>query len=422
METGTSITWPVLPGAYQVGDPQAPVAVCALTSLDLTTPLARLPGVAIAGNVYTANHGIERILLNLIGNPAIRFLLLCGKDAALFQPAQSLVALGERGIDSERRIVGAPGYEPVLPTALPEQVARFRAQVEIVDWTGEEDLNALAQRVRDLAARSPGRFVGADTSIAQQVREPLFISIRPGGQREPLQYDPKGYFVLTLDREVDQIVMRHYLSDHTPAHEMRGRSAGPMLLGLLREGLVSQLSHAGYLGEELAKAQAALQTGWRYTQDRPLRAPEEGASAGVEQTQRAKEDQAPQGAAPAGQTGSMPPRMPPVGPAMTWPQFEASAPGSTADVVVRVSTLAAQDRLVGAFLDPDPTDSFSTFMPTQHQVEVHWSAQTRIVMGEASDVQVGALLRVRGALGEGRVIEAATLVILSRVARVQEAE
>ena len=98
-----------------------------------------------------------------------------------------------------------------------------------------------------------------------------FLPIRPGGTREPLQYDPKGYFVITLDREQEQLIIRHYLPDHSPAHEMRGHSAGSMLLGLLREGLVTQLSHAGYLGEELAKAEAALRFDLRYDQDRPLR-------------------------------------------------------------------------------------------------------------------------------------------------------
>src|SRR5437016_14413726 len=106
-----------------------------------------------------------------------------------------------------------------------------------------------------------------------------FVSIRPGGQREPLVYDPKGYFVISLDREKEEIVLRHYLPDHTPAHEMRGRGATSMLLGLLREGLVTQLSHAGYLGEELAKAQTALQLGLRYDQDRPLRLRESPAAA-----------------------------------------------------------------------------------------------------------------------------------------------
>ena len=81
-----------------------------------------------------------------------------------------------------------------------------------------------------------------------------FAVIRPGGQRQPLQYDPKGYFVITVDREEEQIVLQHYRPDHTPAHEMQGRVAESMVLGLVREDLVSQLSHAGYIGAELAKA------------------------------------------------------------------------------------------------------------------------------------------------------------------------
>lgn len=65
--------------------------------------------------------------------------------------------------------------------------------------------------------------------------------------------------------------MRHYLPDQTPAHEMRGRSAESLVLGLLWEDLVSQMSHVGYLGTELARAEVALRFGWHYEQDRPLR-------------------------------------------------------------------------------------------------------------------------------------------------------
>src|SRR5207249_9247782 len=71
-----------MPGTYQVGDPNGPVAVCALTSERLIGPLVALPGVAIAGMVYTANLGITRIIVNITSNPAIRFLLICGKDSA----------------------------------------------------------------------------------------------------------------------------------------------------------------------------------------------------------------------------------------------------------------------------------------------------------------------------------------------------
>src|SRR2546425_7487655 len=179
-----SAKWPVMPGTYQVGDPNGPVAVCALTSERLISPLVALPGVAIAGMVYTANLGITRIIVNITSNPAIRFLLICGKDSALFKPGQSLVALSEKGVDDKRRIIDAAGYDPVLPSIDPEQVVQFRKQVEILDWTGEEDLQVLQERVKSLSDRNPGLFVTGEKSDARAKQEE-FISIRPGGQREP---------------------------------------------------------------------------------------------------------------------------------------------------------------------------------------------------------------------------------------------
>src|SRR5215471_16829947 len=187
--------WPVIAGTYQVGDPRGPVAVCALNSEKLVTPLVGLPGVAIAGIVYTANLGISRIITNLTANPSIRFLLICGRDSPIFKPGQSLAALAERGINEDRRIIGAEGYEPVLTTNAPDQVQQFRRQVEVLDWTGEEDVEALKTQIGALFARNPGPLKVGEVSASQPAEK--FEPIRPGGTREPLIYDPKGYFVIS---------------------------------------------------------------------------------------------------------------------------------------------------------------------------------------------------------------------------------
>jgi tetrahydromethanopterin S-methyltransferase subunit A len=374
----------------------------------LIAPLVRLPGVAIAGKVYTANLGITRIVLNVTANPAIRFLLICGKDSPLFHPGQSLVALVERGVDADRRIVGAIGYEPVLSTLAPERVAQFRRQVEVVDWAGEEDLPALEEGVGGLVARNPGRFAAGDSSAGMLQAEEQFTMIRPGGTREPLQYDPKGYFVVTLDREQEQISIRHYLPDHTPAHEMRGRTAGAMLLGLLREGLVTQLSHAGYLGEELAKAEAALRFDLRYDQDRPLRRREAPAAPREASAQATAPDPA------------APPPMASITPPLTSAELAAATPGMTVNVALAITGLPAPDRLDGELLQADEAEPFSAFRRTGQEVQVRWSPSTQFAMGEAADLQVGALVRVRGTLGERRLVDAERLVMLTRVARIVE--
>ncbi len=376
--------WPVIDGSYRIGDPAAPVAVCALTSDELLAPLAGIPGVAIAGEVQTANQGIERIIMNVTANPAIRFLLLCGKESRLFRPGQSLSALVENGTDDAKHIVGAEGYEPVLRTVTPQQVATFRRQVELVDWSGEQDLEILRERISSLAMRSPGRFESASegeegTLSTLPSAQANFTPIRPGGHREPLIYDPKGYFVITLDRSTNQIILRHYLPDHTPVHEMRGRTAELMMLGLIREGLVSQLSHAGYLGGELAKAESALRLGLRvrYEQDRPLRRdtlPEE------------------ESASESPSKPVAPPR------AASWEEFTATPLGRLVDVTMEVTAVLDEHLLEGVFAGPAAEGDWSSYRRTEHKLRFRWSSETRVAMGNPQHFQPGAILRTTGTL------------------------
>lgn len=266
-------TWPAYPGGYVVGDPAASVAVCTLSDAGLVEKIADLPGVAIAGRLHTANLGIERIIGNVTANPRIRFLLLCGRDSPLFQPGDALLALAANGTDPQRCIRSTAGYMPRLAGVSPAMVESFRRQVEIVDHRGETGLDRLRALADGLAGRDPGPFAMPGPATGPGTGSGGFAEIKPGGRRrDPLGYDPAGYFVLGLDRRGSKIVAEHYHADHTPAHRMRGTSAEAMLAGLLRERLVSQPSHAGYLGAELAKAETAMRLGLRYEQDKPLRA------------------------------------------------------------------------------------------------------------------------------------------------------
>lgn len=97
-------TWPVLDGNYIVGDPNARVAVCTLTDDRLPGQVAPMPGVAIAGTLATANLGIERVVINVLANPAIDHLLLCGRESSLFWPGQSMLAMTHDGVDDASRI------------------------------------------------------------------------------------------------------------------------------------------------------------------------------------------------------------------------------------------------------------------------------------------------------------------------------
>lgn len=393
--------WPAMDGTYVVGDPAAPVAVCALTSEELLTPLAAFPGVAIVGEIHTANLGIERIVTNVTANASIRFLLLCGKDSQLFRPGQTLCALVENGIDEAGQIIGAQGYHPVMRNVPRTRIDAFRRQVELVDWTDEKDADLLRARIADLAARTPGPFTsgGADDPAGGETagERTRFTPIRLGGTRAPLTYDPKGFFVITVDRPAREIVVRHYLPDNTPAHEARGRTTEPLFLALIREGLVSQLSHAAYLGAELAKAEASLRLSARYEQDRPL---------------RSESTPAPEAPAPT-------PPMPDIPVALTWEQLSALTVGDAVNVVLAVTEQGAGHRFAGALAEAREEDPFHLFRRTAHAVAVRWGADTRVAMGTASEVEAGAIVRVRGVLELDRGVKAEAIVILTHVATIE---
>lgn len=392
--------WPVLDGDYALGDPEAPVAVCTLTSETLFEPLARVEGVAIAGKVNTANLGLERVITNITSNPAIRFLILCGKDSKLFRPGQSLSALVDNGIDEQARIIGSEGYQPFLAALTPAQIEQFRRQIELVDRTGEHDSETLSADIATLAARNPGRFdVTPSTLGSMPLSSERFVSIRPGGKREPLQYDPKGYFVIKLDRQEEEIVVRHYRPDHSPAHEMRGRLAGPILLGLVREGLISQLSHAGYLGEELAKAQVALSLGLRYEQDRPLRRPPRQSDTPSESAD--------------GQDRSA------IAPPLSRAELERAPENNVVKVTLFVIEQLGDAEFKAAFLEPLARDPFRFFTRSDLTLTFSTTTNQKTVMGSPNDIVPGAILRVTGPLRSPDHIDAQFIAILNMVARIE---
>ena len=183
-------------------------------------------------------------------------------------------ALFSNGVTEDGRIIRATGHMPELSHIDRSRIACFRKQVQLVDCTGETDLSKLTATIQELARQNPGPYQGL-TTLGESAATPRkngnnFKPVRPGGHRESLAYDPNGFFVITLDRTAGDILVHHYLPDNTPAHVIQGRSGESILLALLREELISQKSHAGYLGAELAKAETALRLDLSYEQDRPL--------------------------------------------------------------------------------------------------------------------------------------------------------
>jgi tetrahydromethanopterin S-methyltransferase subunit A len=255
--------WPPLPGAYQVLRYQAPVAVCTLTSEDLVAAVAReAVEIALAGMLHTENLGIERLIQNVLANPHLRFVILCGldsKQAVGHYPGQSLAALAQHGLDDRRRIIGAPGRRPILKNLSPDDVSHFREVVEVIDLIGETNAQQVLSAAQGCAARNPGP---AEPYALSHIVTPISGYLPPH-----LVTDPAGYFVIYVDQGREMLSLEHYLNDGVLDTVIEGGRAAELYTPAIGRGLISRLDHAAYLGRELARAEESLHSGKPYVQD-----------------------------------------------------------------------------------------------------------------------------------------------------------
>lgn len=258
--------WPPLPGDYRVLRFQAPVAVCTLNSDDLVLRLAaaRPPGLSIVGSLHTENLGIEHLIRNLLPNPHVRFLVVCGEDTRKtigHLPGQSLVSLIREGLEENGRIRDAQGKRPILKNVGREQVEIFRRRLQVVDLIGTTDVEAIAGSIAEAAANDPGPAEAISVEVSS-------VSVQQAVEPLRLVSDPAGYVVITPDRRRHLLVLEHYANNGVLTRVIEGATPTALYGTVIAEGLISRLDHAAYLGRELARAQHALATAEDYVQDR----------------------------------------------------------------------------------------------------------------------------------------------------------
>jgi tetrahydromethanopterin S-methyltransferase subunit A len=261
-------TWPYVPGTYFVSDPNATVAVCTLGSVDLAPLVATdpPPGLCITGKVETENIGIEKIIKNVISNPAIRYLLCVGDEPPKHLTGATIVALFENGIDENKRIPESPGMRPVLPNTSIEEVEAFRSQVEPVLMIGCTDVEQIHATVRDLAAQKPEPLPKEfQPSSSLEAEESVERIAATGEDPMRIKLDKAGYFVVNIENGV--ILVEHYSYKEKLIRIIEGQDARSIYLTIVRNGWVSKLDHAAYIGKELTKAELSIRHGFKYLQD-----------------------------------------------------------------------------------------------------------------------------------------------------------
>jgi len=256
--------WPPVEGRYTVGNKASPIAVCTNASIDEID--IDLKKVAIVGKCVTESIGIEKIIQNIVSNPNIRYLILCGKESKGHLVSQSIEALKKNGIDSEKRIIGAKGNMPFLRNIDEELIKRFRDQITIINMIGETDSKKIGE-VIDKLLKTKSEDFKAEAIKIKKIPE---ITAKPTNWIQ----DPNGYFLISIDRQGKKIVAEHYKKGKINK-KIVGFNAKEICDTIAQLRLVGDfeqtLEHLMYLGRELKKAEIALIENLDFEQDEELK-------------------------------------------------------------------------------------------------------------------------------------------------------
>lgn len=161
--------YPPEEGCYLCGNAYSPVVVCVILKWirEQTPPdieqLVRAgveSGAALSGTLQTENIGMEKMICNIVANPNIRYLVVCGPESPGHLVGDAILALARNGVDENKRIVGAEAPTPFLFNISIEFIERFRKQVTVIDLVDEGSPDLLRQAVWSCYQEMPTPFRG----------------------------------------------------------------------------------------------------------------------------------------------------------------------------------------------------------------------------------------------------------------------
>ena len=198
--------YPPEEGCYLRGNDYSPVAVVVILrwmreetppDIERLVRVAVESGAALAGTLQTENIGLEKVVCNIVSNPNIRYLVVCGPESPGHLVGDAILALAKNGTDDRKRIIGTEAPTPYLFNIPPEFVERFREQVTVIDLVNEGTPEVLRQAVwscyqeeptpfRQYKLYDPGAYQAAPLSgaITWKVAQP---SLEPQSDEERVQ-------------------------------------------------------------------------------------------------------------------------------------------------------------------------------------------------------------------------------------------
>ena len=159
--------YPPEEGCYLGGNDYSPVAVIVILkwkreetpeSIELLVRTALESGAALSGTLQTENVGLEKVICNVIANPNIRYIVVCGPESPGHLVGETINALYKNGLDENKRIIGTEAPAPFLFNIPKEWVDRFLKQTKLIDLVNEGAPEVIKEAVWSCYQEKPVKF------------------------------------------------------------------------------------------------------------------------------------------------------------------------------------------------------------------------------------------------------------------------
>jgi len=131
------------------GNPNASIAICTLSSLDLLKKISSsdlLSNVSIVGRLLSENKGIDSIINYVYQNKKIKKIIVCGKEVWGHKAGHSLFELYKNGINDEGRIINSNSPDPFL-TISKSQVNYFQTKITLINMINETNYYKIKEKI-----------------------------------------------------------------------------------------------------------------------------------------------------------------------------------------------------------------------------------------------------------------------------------
>jgi tetrahydromethanopterin S-methyltransferase subunit A len=85
--------------------------------------------------------------------------------------------------------------------------------------------------------------------------------------KSSIKLDKAGYFVILPSKKNANILVEHYSYDNKLLRKIKGKKSRDIYFTIINSKWATELSHAAYLGKELARAELSIKKGFKFVQD-----------------------------------------------------------------------------------------------------------------------------------------------------------